>query len=309
MANDYHHLSVLLDATIEFLQPRAGGTYLDGTVGGGGHAEAILQASTPDGRVVGLDRDPAALQAATSRLSKYGDRFSPVRSDFASMLEVAGRWAPFDGILLDLGVSSPQLDHAERGFSFRNDGPVDMRMDPKQELTAASLLERIDENGLVDILRRYGEEPRARRIAKAILEGRPWSSTVALANCVSESSGYRNSRTHPATRTFQALRMAVNDELGQLSRALDAAMSMLAKRGRLAIISFHSLEDRMVKRHFRQAAGENSPKDPYGNPINAPAFTLPHRRGIAGKDADPNNPRSRSARLRIIEKILPPVPH
>jgi len=303
MGNDFNHQPVLLTSTVEALQPRPDGRYLDGTLGGGGHAEAILQASDPSGQLVGLDRDPQALEAATARLSKYGDRFTPIHTDFGSMLDTAGERGPFDGILLDLGVSSPQLDHADRGFSFRHDGPVDMRMDPSQDLTASALLDSLDETGLVDILRRYGEEPRARRIAKAILDGRPWTRTLELAHCVAESSGYKNSRTHPATRTFQALRMAVNDELGQLERALDSALALLAPHGRLVIISFHSLEDRMVKRYFRQAAGENSPKDPFGHPIHPPAFVLPHRRGISGKKADPDNPRSRSARLRTIEKI------
>ena len=309
MANEFIHRPVLLDATIEALRPRPGGRYLDGTLGGGGHAEAILEQIAPEGILVGLDRDPAALLAATGRLSRYKERLVPIRSTFANMGTVAQDWAPFDGILLDLGVSSPQLDHPERGFSLRHDGPVDMRMDPDQDLTASMLLDGLDEKGLVDILRRFGEEPRARRISKAILDGRPWTSTLALAQCISDASGYRNSRTHPATRTFQAIRMAVNDELGQLERAINIAMDMLTDHGRLAIITFHSLEDRMVKRRFRQAAGENSPKDPYGNPVHPPEFKLPNRRGIAGKTEDANNPRSRSARLRTLEKLPSPVPH
>jgi 16S rRNA (cytosine1402-N4)-methyltransferase len=309
MANEFIHQSVLLDATVEALCPQPGGRYLDGTLGGGGHAEAILDRIAPEGILIGLDRDPAALSAAAARLSRHEKRLVPIRSTFAKMGTVAQDWAPFDGILLDLGVSSPQLDHPERGFSLRHDGPVDMRMDPDQDLTASMLLDGLDEKGLVDILRRFGEEPRARRIARAILDGRPWTSTLALAQRISDASGYRNSRTHPATRTFQALRMAVNDELGQLDRVLDVAMDMLADNGRLAIITFHSLEDRMVKRRFRQAAGENSPKDPYGNPVHPPKFRIPNRRGIAGKTADANNPRSRSARLRTLEKIPSPVPH
>ena len=309
VSSEFDHRSVLLDATIEALQPRSGGRYLDGTLGGGGHSQAILEASGPDGHLTGIDRDPFALRAATERLASYGDRFRPLRGTFGEMATLAGAHGPFDGIVLDLGVSSPQLDQPGRGFSFRADGPVDMRMDPDSGRSAAELLDDLSEGELVHILRRYGEEPRARRIARAILEGRPWTSTLALANCVAEASGYRQSRTHPATRTFQAIRMAVNDELGQLERALDAALSLLATDGRLAVISFHSLEDRMVKRCFRDAAGENSPKDPYGHPLHPPAFRLVHRRGIAGKDADPGHPRSRSARLRILEKLPPPPPH
>ena len=308
MSNDFIHRPVLLEATIEALQPQPAGRFLDCTLGGGGHSEAFLEATGPDGIVIGIDRDPAALAAASARLQRFGDRFQPIRGAFADMAELASEWAPYDGILLDLGVSSPQLDHPERGFSFRVDGPVDMRMDPSQDLDAGALIDRLDERGLVDILRRFGEEPRARRIARAVLEGRPWTSTLALANCIAESSGYRNSRTHPATRTFQALRMAVNDELGQLESALDAAMDMLAPNGRLGVISFHSLEDRMVKRRFRLASGEGGPKDPFGNPMVAAHFGLPIRRGIAGKDADPGHPRSRSARLRVLEHLPPQNP-
>jgi 16S rRNA (cytosine1402-N4)-methyltransferase len=308
VSNDFIHRPVLLEATIEALQPQPAGRFLDCTLGGGGHSEAFLEATGPDGIVIGIDRDPAALAAASARLQRFGDRFQPIRGAFADMAELASEWAPYDGILLDLGVSSPQLDHPERGFSFRVDGPVDMRMDPSQDLDAGALIDRLDERGLVDILRRFGEEPRARRIARAVLEGRPWTSTLALANCIAESSGYRNSRTHPATRTFQALRMAVNDELGQLESALDAAMDMLAPNGRLGVISFHSLEDRMVKRRFRLASGEGGPKDPFGNPMVAAHFGLPIRRGIAGKDADPGHPRSRSARLRVLEHLPPQNP-
>jgi 16S rRNA (cytosine1402-N4)-methyltransferase len=301
MGNEFNHRPVLLEATLEALKLQPGGRYLDGTLGGGGHSEAILNATGPDSILVGIDRDPHALAAASERLAPFGSRFIPLRGTFGDMATLAAKWTPFSGILLDLGVSSPQLDRPERGFSFRADGPVDMRMDTDQELDATGLLENIKHNELVRILRRFGEEPRAKQIARAILEGRPWTSTRALANCVAESAGYRNSRNHPATRTFQALRMAVNDELGQLDHALDSAINMLAPGGRLAIISFHSLEDRAVKRRFREAAGENSPKDPFGNPFEPTPFTLPYRRGIAGKDADPGHPRSRSARLRTLE--------
>ena len=222
------------------------------------------------------------------------------------MARLAGHLGPFHGILLDLGVSSPQLDTPERGFSLQHDGPVDMRMDPDQPLDAATLLEQLDEADLVDILRRYGEEPRARRIARAILAGRPWDSTLALARCVEKASGYRNSRTHPATRTFQALRIAVNGELSQLEQGMERALSMLAVGGRLAIISFHSLEDRMVKRRFREAAGRGTPRDAYGHPITPPIGRLIVPRGLAGAEHDRDNPRARSARLRVLEYCGPP---
>ncbi len=309
MSSDFSHRPVLLEATLQDLQPCESGRYLDGTLGGGGHSEAILEASGPNGLLIGIDRDPAALAAAGSRLERFGDRFNAVHGAFGDMESLASDWAPFDGILLDLGVSSPQLDQPGRGFSFQSDGPVDMRMDTSQDLDASRLLDKLDERGLVDILRRFGEEPRARRIARAILDGRPWNSTLALAQCVSDASGYRNSRTHPATRTFQAIRMAVNDELGQLQRALESAVNMLRPGGRLCVITFHSLEDRMVKRTFRSLAGEDSQKDPYGNPLEAPRFQLIHRRGIAGKDADADHPRSRSARLRTLQRIPTPDPH
>lgn len=308
MVNDFSHRPVLLESTLEALQPTPSGRYLDGTLGGGGHSEAILEASGADGILVGIDRDPSALAATRERLNRFGDRFHPLQGAFGDMAALAAGWAPFDGILLDLGVSSPQLDKPERGFSFRADGPVDMRMDTTQDLDATKLLDKLDEAGLVDILRRFGEEPRARRIARAILEGRPWFSTLALAECVAESSGYRNSRTHPATRTFQALRMAVNDELGQLRRALDSAVDMLSPGGRLCVITFHSLEDRIVKQAFRSLAGEGGPKDAYGHPLVAPRFRLINRRGIAGKKADAGHPRSRSARLRTLERIPPDTP-
>lgn len=305
MTAAFSHQSVLLEATIAQLDVRPGRRYLDGTLGGGGHSRAILDAG---GEVVGLDRDPHALAAATRRLSGQPGFLGAIRGAFADMESLAGHHGPFDGILLDLGVSSPQLDIAERGFSFQHTGPVDMRMDPDQPHDASRLLADISESELVRILREYGEEPRARRIARAILAGRPWNSTTDLAAGIAQASGYRNSRTHPATRSFQALRIAVNDELGQLKRGLDAAMRLLRAGGRLAVISFHSLEDRIVKRYFVQKTGKNSPRDAYGNPIPHPSGRLVKTRGVAGKDADPTNPRARSARLRTLEKLPSPPP-
>jgi len=302
----FHHVPVLLQATVDLLQVRPGGTYADGTLGGGGHAEAVLEASGPNGVLVGVDRDPFALEAASKRLARFGDRFIPKRGCFADLPEITQQQAPFDGILLDIGVSSPQLDTPARGFSIQHDGPVDMRMDTDQEISAAELLDQIDATELVDILRRYGEEPRARQIARAILAGRPWHSTSALADCVAKASGYRNSRVHPATRTFQALRIAVNKEIEQLERALEQVPSLIQPGGRLAVITFHSLEDRLVKHRFRDLAGKNTPKDHFGNPVTPPFARLVTRKGISGKQADPNNPRARSARLRVIE--INPVP-
>ncbi len=292
---------------IDALAPKPGGCYLDGTLGGGGHSAALLEASGPDGIVVGIDRDATAIAAATERLAAFGSRLVAVHGTFAQMADLGSAWAPYDGILLDLGASSPQLDRPERGFSFQHDGPVDMRMDTTRGECASALLDRVEEDGLVEILRRFGEEPRARRIARAIIAGRPWTSTVALAGCVAESSGYRQGRTHPATRTFQALRIAVNDELGQLRAALDAAIALVRTGGHIAVISFHSLEDRIVKQHFRAAAGIAQPRDAYGRPIVPPVGRLIHRRGIAGKHAEADHPRSRSARLRVLEITGPIV--
>lgn len=299
----FHHQSVLLDATVALLELRPGGLWLDGTLGGGGHAERILQGTAPDGVLLGIDRDPLALAAASQRLAGFGARFQPLHGTFGDMVTLVGHRAPFDGILLDLGVSSPQLDDGERGFSLQHDGAVDMRMHGGHGRSAADLLDELDEDGLVRILHELGEEPRARRIARAILAGRPWTSTLALAECVARASGYHGSRVHPATRTFQALRMAVNDELGQLDRALHAAPELLAPGGRLAVISFHSLEDRMVKHRFRELAGVGAPRDAFGAPLAPPAFQLVTRKGVTGAEADPGNPRSRSARLRVLQRL------
>jgi 16S rRNA (cytosine1402-N4)-methyltransferase len=307
MPASFQHETVLRGAVIEHLAFRAGGArvggvFLDGTLGGGGHAEGLLEATPGSSSVVGIDRDPAALAAARTRLAPFGARFRAVHGTYADMSSVVADLPPLAGIVLDLGVSSPQLDHADRGFSFQKDGPVDMRMDSSQGPTAAELIEATPEDELTTIIGRLGEEPRARRIARAVKAGAPWTSTVALADTVARASGYRNSRTHPATRTFQALRMAVNDELGQLERGLAAALPLLAPGGRLAIISFHSLEDRAVKQRFRTWAGVGTPRDAYGHPITPPLGRDVVRKGIAGSKVEPENPRARSARLRVFEK-------
>jgi 16S rRNA (cytosine1402-N4)-methyltransferase len=297
----YQHKTVLRDPVAALVGVHTQGVYLDGTLGGGGHSEALLQSTK--GRVLGIDRDPEALAAARSRLAGFGERFEARRGCFGDMAQLAADHAPFHGIILDLGVSSPQLDHASRGFSLQQDGPLDMRMDPDQELDASSWLEQVDEDQLTQVLGEYGEEPRARRIARAILQGRPWHRTLPLAECIARASGYHNSRVHPATRSFQAIRIAVNDELGQLERALDQAVELLAPGGRLGIISFHSLEDRRVKHRFRREAGRDTPKDAYGHPIEPPRARLVKPKGIAGSEADPANPRARSARLRVLERL------
>lgn len=304
MAN-VRHLPVLRDPVVELLAVRPGGVYVDATLGEGGHTELILERSAPDGLVLGVDRDPSAIDAAVARI---GDaRLIALHGRFGDLEALVGARAPVDGVLFDLGVRSPQLDEGARGFSFHRDGPVDMRMDPDDAQSASDLLDTLDEAGLVDILRRYGEEPRARPIARAVLAGRPWTSTLKLADTVARASGYHNSRTHPATRTFQALRIAVNDELGELERGLAAAFRLVRPGGRIVVISFHSLEDAMVKHTFREAAAVGTPRDAYGHPVTPPRARLLVPGGLDGRSGDPDNPRARSARVRAIE-LLPPLP-
>ncbi len=296
----FEHVTVLLEETVAAVAPADGELFVDCTLGGGGHTEALLEAA--DVRVIGLDRDPAALAAASERLARFGERFRAVHASFDELSEVLDRLgiATVDGIIADLGVSSPQLDHAERGFSFRHGGPVDMRMDTTRGMTAAQLLASVDEGELVRILKEYGEERHARRVARALLEGQPFEDTAALAACVAGVVGRGTGRIHPATRTFQALRIAVNDELGQLERLLPQAVDRLAPGGRLGIISFHSLEDRIVKRFLHSAAGRSLPRDAYGNPVGE--VTVRVAPAITPSPSDPN-PRARSARLRSATRL------
>ena len=316
--SSFHHQSVLLSQTVESVCSGNGSIYLDGTLGGGGHTKMILERE-PLSFVIGIDRDQQALEAATQRLQEFGERFFPLHGCFADMKELVEqatlpnsfeeklhRQDPdiflFDGILLDLGVSSPQLDHPDRGFSFSKDGPVDMRMDRSHGIPARDFLQTLDQDQLADILYHYGEEPRSRRIAKAIIEGNPWESTIALADCISRASGYKNSKTHPATRTFQAIRIAVNSELEQLEMGLQKSISLIKEGGILSVISFHSLEDRMVKDHFRFWAGITTPRDIWGHSSIPVLGTLIHKKGLSGKEHDSQNVRSRSARLRCFQR-------
>lgn len=303
----FHHVTVLKEPTVRhLLDAPAKGSFVDGTLGGGGHSEALLEAGAP--RVRGIDRDPSALDAARNRLHRFGTRFDAVHGTYDQMEALAADLQPLAGVVLDIGVSSPQIDVADRGFSFQADGPVDMRMDPTQGQSAADLVNALPEDELADILFQYGEEPRSRRIARGIVLGRPWTSTVALAEAISRASGYRNSRVHPATRSFQALRIAVNDELGQLARGLEAALRSLAVGGRLAVITFHSLEDRLAKRTFRAWTAVDSPRDAYGNPTGPVLGRSIVRKGISGASEDQDNPRARSARLRVFERTAPLLP-
>jgi 16S rRNA (cytosine1402-N4)-methyltransferase len=303
---DAAHLSVLLDEAMTWLAPRAGGRYCDATLGAGGHAQAVLERSAPDGRLIGLDRDPAALATAGERLQPFGDRVTLVHARFSEARAVLERleMIPVDGFLVDLGVSSPQLDRAERGFSFRQDGPLDMRMDPTQGETAAELLRRVDEAELTGIIRDLGEERHAARVARAIIDARragPIETTGGLAAIVARALPRHEPGKNPATRTFQALRITVNDELGELERFLAVAADCLRPGGRLVVIAFHSLEDRIVKRRLRALAGKIGAA---GEPAGPALLRLLTKHVVVpGDDERRRNPRARSARLRAAERL------
>lgn len=290
------HRPVLLDDVLELSGVRPGALVVDGTLGRGGHAEALVARGAT---LVGLDRDPQAIAAVRARL---GDSVELHHAAFSHIGRVLAGRRP-DCVLLDLGVSSPQLDDASRGFSFRGDGPLDMRMDPTSGQPVSEWLDAVDEPELVEVLSELGEERFARRVARAILAARPLRSTGALADVVARTLGRGDGRIHPATRTFQALRMRVNDELGQLGVALREVPELLAPGGRLLVIAFHSLEDRAVKQAFRALAGEGAPVDLRGHPLQPPRFRLVERRARKGEDRDPTNPRARSARLRALERL------
>lgn len=296
----FHHIPVLRDEVVGALEPREGEIFVDCTVGGGGHALALLEAAPC--RVIGLDRDPAALRAAQARCAAHADRFTAIQGSFSSLAAVLDRLGlqRVDGVLADLGVSSHQLDTAARGFSLQRSGPIDMRMDPQAPLSAAEIVNTYSLQDLIEIIRTYGEERRARRVAAAIVAGRPWSDTLELAAAVGAAVGASKQRIHPATRTFQALRIATNGELSELEALLPTAVERLSAGGRLAIISFHSLEDRIVKRFLAAGAGKGRPRDPWGNPIGEVSLTL--RPPVVPDPSDPN-PRSRSARLRAAVRL------
>ena len=301
------HEPVLRNEVLRVLEPRPGKIFLDGTLGGGGHSESLLAAGA---RVVGLDRDKEALQHAGARLSAFGDRFRAVHANFSEAAgnDIVRSFAPFDGALLDIGVSSRQLDSAERGFSFRHDGPLDMRMDSSAGETAADLLNTAPEEELARIFREFGEEPQSRRAARAIAAEREriaFARTGQLAALI-EKVIPRRGRIHPATRVFQALRIAVNDELGALRRALETIPALLRGGARFAVITFHSLEDRIVKSFFRSGSEEW---------LDRPEWPAPRRNpdrcflDLTRKPLEPDaeevkrNPRARSARLRAVEMI------
>jgi len=304
------HTPVLLTQAIDGLALRQNAICIDATLGGGGHAEAILDAIGSQGRLLGLDADPEAVARVQTRLARFAGQTTLVQANFRDIGAVAAAngFSPVDAILMDLGVSSYQLWEAERGFSFTASGPLDMRMDPHIELTADEIVNTWPQDELADIIYRYGEEPRSRRIARAIVAARPLHTTAELAEVIAKAagSGRDRSRIHPATRSFQALRIAVNDELGALETALPQALALLASGGRLAVITFHSLEDRPVKQFMQREARDCL------CPPDLPACRCGHQAQLRIKTRKPiqpdegenaANPRSRSAKLRIAERL------
>jgi 16S rRNA (cytosine1402-N4)-methyltransferase len=301
----------MAEEVLEALKPRPGGCYADGTLGGAGHAESILGGSSPTGWLSGCDRDGAAVEAAEKRLvEKFAGRFEIRRGNFA---EMAG-WIPAascDGVLLDLGVSSPQLDLPERGFSFQQDGPLDMRMDDRQPLTAADLVNGAGAEELAKIFWEFGGERESRRFAKAIVQDRAqrkFETTRQLAELIERISPRAGKKAHPATKIFQALRIAVNDEIGSLKRGLEAAVAILKPGGRLAVITFHSLEDRVVKEFGRERTRDYT----FSGQVDVPELRQPRvpelkwqtrKAVVPGEIELKENPRSRSAQLRVLEKI------
>jgi len=302
------HTPVLYQQVLSALRPSAGSRYIDGTLGAGGHAFGILETSSPDGLLLGLDRDPEALVQAGSRLRVFGPRALLRQGSFGDLTSVAEQagWSNVQGVLLDLGMSSMQLEDPSRGFSFQRDGPLDMRFDRSQSLSAADLVNQTSERELADILVRFGEEPRARRIARAIVAVRPLESTAELAKAVAGALRGRRPRIHPATRTFQALRIAVNDELTVLEAGLEQAVDLLRPGGRVVVVAFHSLEDRIVKGYFRRESQDCI------CPPEQPVCTCGHQARLKILTRRPTQPteqevlgnsRARSAKMRVAERL------
>ena len=305
------HVSVLLDEALELLEVRDGGRYIDGTAGMGGHLRALLSRVGAEGRVLGVDRDPEALRLCRERLDEQDGRWALAHGNYGEMERLATEAGMMgvDGVLLDLGVSSYQLDTPDRGFSFQHGGPLDMRMDRSRPGMASELLQELSESELADVIFELGEERRSRRIAAAIMRHQkahgPIESTDELARIVESAVGGRQGRRHPATQTFQALRMAVNSELDWLSEGLSASLAVLRPGGRLAVIAFHSLEDRQVKRFFRAHEGRDVALAAGGSQWQGerPRCRRVNRRVVKSSDEETGrNPRARSARLRVLER-------
>jgi len=301
------HQPVLYKSIIPALQPKSPGRYVDGTLGAGGHAAGILEAAAPDGELLGLDLDPAALSIARERLAPFGRRAHIVQASYTAMKDEALRlgWQAVEGIVLDFGVSSMQLDRPERGFSFLSEGPLDMRFSPSTSASAADLLNELPEDELADIIFQYGEERFSRRIAHSIVTHRPISTTKELADLILKTIG-KKEHIHPATRTFQALRIAVNAELEAVEAVLPLAVGLLKPGGRLAVISFHSLEDRIVKSYFRREGRDClcPPRQPVCTCGHTASLKEITRKPLQADDEEIKaNSRARSAKLRIIEKL------
>jgi 16S rRNA (cytosine1402-N4)-methyltransferase len=302
------HVPVLLEEVVAGLQPRLGGYFIDCTIGLGGHAVAILERISPSGKLLGIDADPEAIRMSQDKLSNYGEAAILVNDNFVNLEAISTRYHfhPVDGILFDLGVSSLQLDTAERGFSFQLDAPLNMRFDAAHDSTAADIINTVSEQELAKLILGYGEEHHSRRIARQIVQNRPIATTVELARLIEQVSGGRRAKIHPATRTFMALRIAVNSELQNLELALKQTLNLLRPGGRLTVISYHSLEDRIVKQFMREAA--SSCVCPPGTVVcrcgHVPTLKLISRKVIKPTSLETeSNPRSRSAKLRIAERL------
>lgn len=310
--SSFRHITVLLDEAVDSLAVRADGCYLDGTFGRGGHSRLILRHLGEEGRLLGFDKDPQAIATGQALAAEDG-RFVIVQRSFAEMageLAERGLAGKVDGVLLDLGVSSPQLDDAERGFSFLNDGPLDMRMDPTRGVSAAQWIATAPEDEIASVLKEYGEERFAKRMARAVVQRRaekPFERTADLAAVLTVANPAWEKGKNPATRAFQGIRIHVNNELGDLERGLEAALENLAVGGRLVVISFHSLEDRIVKLFMRKHAKGEADKLPRNLPIRPPAFDprlkLLGKPQFASEEELKANPRSRSAVMRVAEKL------
>jgi len=303
------HIPVLVEETIKALAVQPGGRYIDCTLGRGGHAAAILEQSAPGGQLLGIDADPEAIRVASERLEDYHDSILLINENFANLPAICLRYdfQPVHGILFDLGLSSLQLSDHHRGFSFQEEGPLDMRLSPDQQITAADIINQSSEAELADIIREYGEEGYSRQIARGIVKERPIETTLKLAKVIEQAIGGRKGRIHPATKTFQALRIAVNQELDNLESALKQAVNLLGFGGRLVVISYHSLEDRIVKQFMRQESQDCI--CPIGTPAcvcgHSASLRLVNRRVITPSAHEIEfNPRSRSAKLRAAEHIV-----
>ena len=304
----FSHEPALLHETVRLLAVRSGGVYIDATVGEGGHASAVLQAAMPGGRLLGIDKDPEVIQRATARLRPYDGGFHLVQGSYAQLRDIsfALGYESADGILLDLGFSSFHIERSDRGFSFAKDEPLDMRFDPQGELTASHIVNEYPQDDLANILHRFGEERRSRAIARAIVASRPIEGTSHLSRIISKGARVSPGKIHPATRTFQALRIAVNSELEALESGLEQAVKCLRPGGRLAVISYHSLEDRLVKSTFARESKDCvcPPRTPMCICGHSASVRLVNKRVIVPSEAEvQSNPRSRSARLRVAERI------